>query len=79
LVEFGKKMARPRKREGDSLSEALKEAIRECGLSFNELARETGVRDPIISRFMNGSRSLSLKSAEKLFAYFGFSVVRKGR
>lgn len=36
------------------LAEKLRAAIRNSGLSHNELARQTGVNQSIISRFMAG-------------------------
>lgn len=63
--------------EEPRLIAALKQAVRESGLSLNELARQCGVSPPQLSRFMRDERSLTLDSAAKLFDYFGLGVVVK--
>lgn len=70
-------MARPK--EELHLIAELKEAIRDSGLSLNEIARQTGVSDPQLSRFMRGERSLTLGSAAKLFDFFELKVQRPPR
>jgi transcriptional regulator with XRE-family HTH domain len=54
----------------------LKDAIRDSGISLNELSKRTGVSNPQISRFMRGDRSLTLPAAEKLVEYFGMKLVK---
>jgi transcriptional regulator with XRE-family HTH domain len=52
----------------------LRRHILDSGVSLNELARRTGVSDPQLSRFVRGTRSLTLPAAEKLAIYFGLSL-----
>jgi antitoxin component HigA of HigAB toxin-antitoxin module len=54
----------------------LKEAIQQCGLSLNELAKRSGVSRPQLSRFLSGRRGLNLDAAARLFTHFGFVAVR---
>lgn len=54
-----------------TLSAQLRAAIAESGLSHYRLAKETGVSQPIITRFVNGTRSISLETADRIAAYFG--------
>jgi hypothetical protein len=52
-----------------TISDQLRTAIRECGLSANELGKESGVPQPMITRFLNGSE-LRTNTVDKLAAYF---------
>lgn len=68
-------------RSETDLVDALRRAIKECGLSYGELARRTGVSQPQLSRFANGERSLRLQAAAKVCDYLGLGLVpvRRGR
>lgn len=69
---MGKRRAVPPK--GVALTDVLREAIRDSGLSLNKLAEQAGVPVPSLSHFMRGTRSLSLPVAEKLMAVLGIQV-----
>lgn len=56
-----------------SLAEQLRKKIRESGLSANALARESGVPQPMITNFLNGS-DIRLETANKLATYFGLRL-----
>jgi transcriptional regulator with XRE-family HTH domain len=56
----------------------IKEAIAASGLSLMELARRSGVSQPQLSRFMAGTRTLTLESGEKLLKALGLRVVAGG-
>ncbi|QDU27761.1 helix-turn-helix protein [Anatilimnocola aggregata] len=56
-----------------SLTDQLREAIRDCGTSVNALAKECGVAQPMLARFMNG-QDLRLTTADKLAAHFGLEL-----
>lgn len=53
-----------------TLSEDLRRAINESGLSINALSKECGVTQPALSRFVRGDRDIKLGSADKLAEYF---------
>lgn len=57
----------------DQLREALKNRI-EGGVSARQIARESGVAYPVITRFVSGLRSMKLESVDQLCAYFGFEL-----
>ena len=42
------------------IEEVLRQAIAGCGMSLNQLARETGVHQAQLSRFVRGTRTLTL-------------------
>jgi len=56
------------------LEEQLREALRKTGLSHHELARRSGVSQPVLSRFLNGQRSLTLPVAAKLCRALGLRL-----
>jgi hypothetical protein len=60
-----------------SVSNQLREAIRNCGMSANELSRVSGVPQPTITRFLNDGE-LRSNNVDKLAAYFGL-VLKKER
>jgi plasmid maintenance system antidote protein VapI len=59
---------------GKTISEQLRAAIQDSGLSHNELAKATGVNQPSISRFVSGDRGLGSESIDKLAAYLGLEL-----
>lgn len=62
------------------ITEALKKAIAEGGLSFKKLEQETGVTRQIIMGLVKDQRVIGIDSADKLAAFFGLELVkRKGR
>ena len=52
----------------DSVSEQVRHAIKTCGLSRYALARETGVAESALSRFMSGERGLSMRALDAVGA-----------
>jgi plasmid maintenance system antidote protein VapI len=57
-----------------SLTESLRTAIINSGLSKYRLARMTGIDANNISRFLKGTRGICLSTAEKLAEAVGFEV-----
>jgi transcriptional regulator with XRE-family HTH domain len=56
------------------LSDQLRQAISHCGMSLNRLARQTGVHQAQLSRFLRKERSLQLTAAAKLCTYLGLHL-----
>lgn len=52
------------------LSDDLRRAILESGKSIYAVAKESGVSQPTLGRFVNGERGISLETADKLAEYF---------
>ena len=69
-------MARPKAAETKptDVAEQLRRAIAGCGKSLNQLARETGVHQAQLSRFLRKERSLQLTAAAKLCAHLGLRL-----
>jgi plasmid maintenance system antidote protein VapI len=66
-------------RRGQTVTEALKKAIADSGLTYSDIERETGVKRASVLRFMRGERTLRLDMADRLVAFFGIEIRRKGR
>ena len=59
--------ARPaRSRTPETLSDALKQAIRASEKSEYQVAQEAGVSQIVISRFLSGERDIRMATADKL-------------
>lgn len=57
-----------------SLSDQLRRAIRDSGLSANAMSKEVGIPQPTISMFLQGKDILLEKNGDKLAAYFGLEL-----
>jgi plasmid maintenance system antidote protein VapI len=70
-----------RAKDEQPLTDAIRRAILESGLSFQALENETGVLRQSLMKFVQGKQSLRLNIADKLAAYFGLEVrpKRKGK
>lgn len=60
------------------LVDAVRRAIRESGMSFNELGRLAGVSPGQLSRFAAGSRDVTLAVTSRVCLVLGFELVRTG-
>lgn len=60
------------------MTEVLRHAILESK-SFRAVERATGVKRQSLMKFARGEQSLRLDMADRLAAYFGVEVKRKGR
>ncbi len=56
------------------ISEQLKNAIRNAGVSRYRIAQETGLTQATLSRFMNGVAGLSLDSIDKIGDFLGLGI-----
>ena len=56
------------------LSDALKQAIRQCGKSVYQIAKEADVSPIVISRFLSGERDIRLATADKVAEALGFTL-----
>jgi ribosome-binding protein aMBF1 (putative translation factor) len=62
------------KKNQASLSNQLRQAIKGSGLTMYRIAKESGVPQTILSRFLTGEHNMHLETAEKLASYFGMSL-----
>lgn len=65
-----------RKGAGDApLSAQLKAAIAATGESLYAIAQASGVPAPVLQRFVNGERGITLQTAGKLAAHLGLALL----
>ena len=64
-----------------SVSDQLKRTIQTCGRTQAELARESGVAESVISRFIRGETTIGQDNMDKLCRYLGLRLtpVKTGR
>jgi plasmid maintenance system antidote protein VapI len=63
------------KKEGPpTVTEQLKEAIRNSGQSLNQLSKASGVGSDRLSRFMTGKRGLTGEAIDKLCSALGLRL-----
>ena len=64
-----------------TISEQLRQAIRDSGLSLNAISKATGVAPPVLWHFMtegDDHRDIRLeRTADRLAAYFGMSLTKE--
>lgn len=53
-------------RKVPDIEEQLRRAIRTCGMTRYRLSKLTGVSDGVLANFVNGKRSLTMRTAAKL-------------
>jgi plasmid maintenance system antidote protein VapI len=61
------------------ITDTLRRAIVESGVTYKSLSRETGVARASIQRFVDERNSLRLDKADALAAYFGLSLQAQKR
>ena len=59
------------------MTDVLRKAITESGLTLYRIAKDTGVMKTSLMRFMAGETSLHLSKADVLAAYLGLELVKK--
>lgn len=52
-----------------TLTDQLRKAIKKSGLTQYRIAKDTGVPQPVVNRFVNGERGITLETADKLCRY----------
>jgi DNA-binding phage protein len=50
----------------ESIAEALKQAIRNSGRSVYQIAKESGISQIVIARFLSGERDIRMATADKI-------------
>ena len=58
----------------DSLTYALKQAIRDSGQTEYQIAKQAGVSQIVISRFISGQRDIRMATADKLAGVLGLKL-----
>lgn len=67
------------KSKRETLAEQFQKAIRDSGLSINAIANGAGIPQPVLSRFVNDQRDLTLRTADKLAEFFSMRLTAPKR
>jgi transcriptional regulator with XRE-family HTH domain len=62
---------------GKVLSEQIRAAVAGSGLSRYRIAKEIGVSQALLSKFMHGKRGLSMEVLDRLGALLGLEIVAR--
>lgn len=65
------------KKQSKRMSEQLKGAIANSGLTRYRIAKDTEIEESALSRFMSGERGLSMEALDRLLGYLGLEVVER--
>lgn len=60
-----------------TMTDVLKTAIEESGISRYRIAKDTGILETSLSRFMRGETSLRLDKADVLAEYLGLELGKR--
>jgi len=65
------------KKKRESMTDQLRNAVRDSGLSINHIAIGAGIPQPVLQRFISGEReNIRLDTADRLAAYFGMRLTK---
>jgi plasmid maintenance system antidote protein VapI len=57
-----------------TMAEQLRKAMQTSGKTVNAIAVKAGIPQPVLYRFVNGERDLTMSTAQKLADYFGLEL-----
>jgi plasmid maintenance system antidote protein VapI len=63
-------------RKGERVSDTLRKAVLERGLTLYRVAKDSGVSYAALHRFVVHKRPVSMESLDKLCAYLGLRLTR---
>ena len=61
------------------LSNQIRKAIESCGMTRYRIARETGISDATLSRFMSGERGLTTTALDTLADFLNLNLTVGGK
>ena len=62
-----------------SLTDQLRKAILDSGVTQYRIAKDTGVPQPVLCRFVSGERGITLETAGRLCGYLRLRLARVRR
>jgi len=68
-----------KRKQKPTLSDQIRRLIESSGMSRYEIARQTGIEQSVLSRFMSGERGLTTLTLDRLGELFDLEVVHRGR
>lgn len=70
-IPYDTRMAKKRTMK---LTDQLRQAIDDCGLSRYEIAKQTGIDESALAKFYNGHRGLSMEALNALGDYLQLTI-----
>ena len=58
-----------------NLTDQLRQAIDDCGLTRYEIAKQTGIDESALAKFYNGHRGLSMDALNSLGDYLQLKII----
>lgn len=68
-------MAKKKSKTAVTITDTVKVAIRDCGISRYELAKRSGVTEAALCRFMGGVTGMQLSTLERLAPFIGAKII----
>jgi transcriptional regulator with XRE-family HTH domain len=62
------------KRQPKKLTDQLRQAIDDCGLTRYEIAKRTGIDESALAKFYNGHRGLSMEALNALGEFLQLTI-----
>ena len=63
------------KRKPATFTDQLRQIVESCGMTRYQLAKESGIDETTLCRFVHGERCLSERNLDKLGEYLGLRIV----
>jgi transcriptional regulator with XRE-family HTH domain len=57
----------------------LRSEVKRAGVTRYRISQDTGIAEAILSRFVNGTRGLSMENIDALCRYLGLELRAKGK
>jgi DNA transposition AAA+ family ATPase len=67
-------MAKKRRKQ---LTDQLRQAIEDCGMSRYEIAKQTGIDESALAKFFNGHRGLSMEALNALGEFLELEIIMR--
>lgn len=65
-------------RKRKPVSEQVRQAVRDCGVTRYAIAKATGIDQATLCRFVSGERGLPMKTLDKLGDFLGLEIIAHG-
>jgi DNA transposition AAA+ family ATPase len=67
------------KKQSNLLTDQLRQAIDDSGLTRYQIAKETGIDESALAKFYNGHRGLSMHALNALGEFLQLTIIRGGK
>lgn len=63
----------------EKMSDQVRAAIDGCGVTRYQIAKDTGISESSLSRFVASGRGLSVQALDKVFEYLDLEIISRRR